>query len=108
MIDIPLHGHGGDATSPCFALRGNRGAELLVFSPMQPKEPHDEPSSVSADEGEVVVDGPDGVAVSLTPDAAVETSHRLLDAGLIAAGQKRLARGEEREEPDAGEPQKSD
>jgi hypothetical protein len=53
-------------------------------------KPYDEASHVSAEEGEVVVDGPDGVAVTLTPDAAVETSHRLLDAGVTAAGQRRL------------------
>jgi len=51
---------------------------------------HDEASKVDADRGEVVVDGPDGVAVSLTPDAAIETSNRLLDKGVTAAGQRRL------------------
>lgn len=48
---------------------------------------HDEPSTVTADHGQVLVDGPDGVAVSLTPDAAVETSDRLLDAATEAQGQ---------------------
>jgi hypothetical protein len=38
---------------------------------------HDKPSSVSGEAGEVMVDGPDGVAVSLTPAAARETSARL-------------------------------
>lgn len=50
----------------------------------------DEPSEVSAEQGEVVVDGPDGVAVSLTPDAAAETSDRLLDGAAQAAGQRLL------------------
>jgi hypothetical protein len=49
---------------------------------------YDEPSEVAAEAGEVIVDGPDGVAVSLTPDAAIETSHRLLDGGLAAHGQQ--------------------
>jgi hypothetical protein len=49
---------------------------------------YEEPSDVNADNGEVIVDGPDGVAVTLTPEAALETSQRLLDAGLEAAGQK--------------------
>ncbi|MDB5697457.1 MAG: hypothetical protein JWN69_261 [Alphaproteobacteria bacterium] len=49
---------------------------------------HSEPSHVSADQGTVVVDGPDGVAVSLTPEAAVETSERLLRAGTQARGQQ--------------------
>ena len=48
---------------------------------------HDEASIVTAEHGQVLVDGPDGVAVSLTPDAAVETSDRLLDAAVEAQGQ---------------------
>ena len=48
---------------------------------------HDEPSTVTAEHGQVMVDGPDGVAVSLTPDAAVETSDRLLEAAVEAQGQ---------------------
>lgn len=51
------------------------------------KRPFNEPSDVSAEQGEVIVDGPDGVAVSLTPEAAVETSHRLLEQGVTAQGQ---------------------
>jgi len=49
---------------------------------------YDEPSDVDAEDGAVVVDGPDGVAVLLTPEAAVETSNRLLDGALLAAGQR--------------------
>ena len=51
---------------------------------------YDEPSEVEAQDGVVVVDGPDGVAVLLTPGAAEETSHRLLDKATEAQGQKRL------------------
>ena len=50
----------------------------------------DDASKVTAEEGEVVVDGPDGVAVSLTPEAAIETGERLQDSGVEAAGQRRL------------------
>lgn len=39
---------------------------------------YDEPSEVDAEEGVVLVDGPDGVSVSLSPEAAEETSDRLL------------------------------
>lgn len=46
------------------------------------------PSDVSAEDGDVIVDGPDGVAISLTPEAALETSQRLLDSGLMAQGQR--------------------
>lgn len=49
---------------------------------------HDEPSEVTAEEGEVMVDGPNGVAVSLTPDAAAETSQRLLFGAAKARGQQ--------------------
>ena len=49
---------------------------------------YDEASEVEAEGGEVLVDGPDGVAVSLTPDAAIETSDRLLDGALTARGQQ--------------------
>jgi ribosomal protein S11 len=48
---------------------------------------HDEASEVAAEHVQVMVDGPDGVAVSLTPDAAAETSDRLLNAALEAQGQ---------------------
>lgn len=49
--------------------------------------PHHEASQVTAEEGEVMMDGPDGYAVSFTPDAALETSERLLRGGLEAHGQ---------------------
>jgi hypothetical protein len=48
----------------------------------------DVPSEVSAEEGNVVVDGPDGVAVTMTPEAAIETSERLLSTGTEAQGQR--------------------
>jgi hypothetical protein len=38
---------------------------------------YDEPSEVIAEAGVVVVDGPDGVAVTLTPQSASETGKRL-------------------------------
>ena len=48
---------------------------------------YDEPSEVKAQDGIVSVDGPDGVAVQLTPGAALETSDRLLDGAAEAQGQ---------------------
>jgi len=44
---------------------------------------YSDPSDVEAKDGSVVVDGPDGVDVKLSPEAATETSDRLL----FAAGQ---------------------
>ena len=48
-----------------------------------------EASEVSAEEGDVIVEGPDGVAVTLTPDAAEETARRLTDAAAKARRQQR-------------------
>ena len=41
---------------------------------------HGEPSEVCAEQGEVIVEGPDGVAVTLTPEAAEETARRMIEA----------------------------
>lgn len=65
---------------------------------MESGKVYDEPSEVSAEDGEVVVDGPDAVAVSLTPGAAIETSNRLFQAGVTARGQK-IARDRPEEPP---------
>ena len=48
---------------------------------------HDEPSEVQADEGEVLVDGPNGVSVSLNHEAALENSDRLVEGAINAKGQ---------------------
>ena len=49
---------------------------------------HGEPSEVRAEEGEVIAEGPDGVAVSVTPEAAAETFARRLYAAAQAQGQR--------------------
>jgi hypothetical protein len=51
---------------------------------------YEEPSSVTASDGDVLVKGPDSVDVGLTPDAAEETSNRLLEGSMKARGQRRL------------------
>jgi hypothetical protein len=38
---------------------------------------YNEPSDTNAEAGAVIIDGPDGVAVSMTPRAAAETGKRL-------------------------------
>ena len=48
---------------------------------------HGDPSDVVAEAGEVIVEGPDGVAVSLTPEAAEETGRRMLAAAAEARRQ---------------------
>lgn len=55
-------------------------------------QPHDEPGVATAEGGLVMLDGPDGVAVSMTADAAARTGQSLLDAAKLAERQ----RGEER------------
>lgn len=55
---------------------------------MPDEKVYDEPSEVDAKGGTVVVDGPDSVDVRLTPDAAAETSDRLLFAAAKARGQQ--------------------
>lgn len=49
---------------------------------------HDRASDVCAAQGEVVVDGPDGIAYSMSPEAAAETSERLLAGAAQAQGQR--------------------
>lgn len=53
---------------------------------------YDEATEVDAEDGKVVLDGPDGVAVLMTPAAAEETSHRLLEGALDARGQQIVGR----------------
>jgi hypothetical protein len=47
----------------------------------------EKPGVASAEQGQVILDGPDGVAVAMTPDAARRTAQRLIAAADIAAGQ---------------------
>jgi hypothetical protein len=53
-------------------------------------ELYDEATKVSAKDGEVILDGPDGVDVKLTPEAAQQTSDNLMEGAAKAAGQRRL------------------
>ena len=48
----------------------------------------DTPSETDAVDGEVVLRGPDGVALSMTPEAAEETGRRLLQAAASARRQR--------------------
>lgn len=62
------------------------------------KDVYAKPSDVTAEEGVVNLDGPDGVDVGLTPEAALETSERLFDGATQAAGQgHRIGREDEGE-----------
>jgi hypothetical protein len=62
---------------------------------MTDKTIYDEPSDVDAENGTVVVNGPDAVDVRLTPEAAEETSERLSTGAMKARGQLLLLRSRE-------------
>ena len=47
-------------------------------------EAHDTPTTVTSVDGEVVLDGPDGLGLSMTPAAAKETGKRLVKAAADA------------------------
>lgn len=49
-------------------------------------EVHDDPSTVTAERGTVIVDGPNAVVVTLTPDVALDTADRLIEAATEAEG----------------------
>jgi hypothetical protein len=63
---------------------------------MGDKEVYSDPSEVSAEDGVVNVDGPDSVDVALTPEAARETSDRLLEGAMVAQGQKHFEEQQKR------------
>jgi len=50
----------------------------------------DEATKVTAKDGEVILDGPDGVDVKVTPAAAEETADNLIEGAAEAAGQRRF------------------
>lgn len=52
-----------------------------------PEKIYGDPGAASAESGQVLLDGPDGIAVALSPDAAEETARRLLAAAEAARGQ---------------------
>ena len=58
---------------------------------------YDTPTEVTAEDGKVVLDGPDGVDVTITPQAAETTSERLLSAAMEAHGQKVRKEADQRE-----------
>jgi hypothetical protein len=43
-------------------------------------EPFDIPGEANAEQGHVVLDGPDGVAITMTPAAAEGTAQNLIEA----------------------------
>ena len=58
------------------------------------QQPHDTPTKATAEHGEVMLDGPDGLAVSLTPEAAHKSAADISRAATEAGTQKRPAEEE--------------
>ena len=56
------------------------------------REVFNEPSDCFVEEGLIVQDGPDGVSATFTPEAALETSDRMLEAAMLALGQEAIGR----------------
>ncbi len=44
--------------------------------------PHSQPRDVFHENGEVIIDGPDGAVIAMTPEAALRTAGRLDEAAL--------------------------
>ncbi|MFS0737432.1 hypothetical protein ABC347_10310 [Sphingomonas sp. 1P06PA] len=63
--------------------RACRSKESIMADP----NAHDQASSINAEGGSVLIDGPAGIAVTLTPDAALETAARLQRAAAEARDQ---------------------
>ena len=51
-------------------------------------EPFDTPGEANAEQGHVVLDGPDGVAITLTPAAAEGTANNLIRAARQARAEQ--------------------
>jgi hypothetical protein len=52
-------------------------------------KPHDIPTKATAEKGEVMLDGPDGLALSLTPSAASKSAEAMAKAADKAGKQSR-------------------
>ncbi len=51
---------------------------------------YDEATKVTVKNGEVILDGPDGVGLKITPEAAEQTADNLVEESVRARGQRRM------------------
>lgn len=58
-----------------------------MTDPSTMPQPHSEPGIASAEDGLVILDGPNGVAVTMTPEAAAGTGQSLISAAAVASQQ---------------------
>ncbi|MBE1529471.1 hypothetical protein GGC65_003927 [Sphingopyxis sp. OAS728] len=66
----------------------------MTNSPPHIAEPESEAGVATAEQGIVMLDGPNGVAVSLTPEAAERTGQSLIAAAAAAEQQRAAKRGD--------------
>lgn len=59
-----------------------------MSSEPSPHEAESAPGIATAEQGVVLLDGPDGVAIAMTPEAAEATGRSLIAAAEEAAGQR--------------------
>ena len=57
---------------------------------MGDNEVYDQATRVTAKDGELNLDGPDGVDVKMTPEAAETTAENLTEEAVRARGQRRM------------------
>lgn len=53
-----------------------------------PIKPETQPGVATAEHGQVTLDGPNGVAVAMTPEAAIGTAESLFEAAKLAERQQ--------------------
>ena len=58
------------------------------MSEASPQEPETKPGVATAEQGVVLLDGPDGVAIAMTAEAADATGRSLIAAAEEAVGQR--------------------
>lgn len=58
----------------------------MSSTPARPRRPADQPGQATAHDGVVLLDGPMGVAITLTPKAARQTGANLQSAADLAEG----------------------
>jgi len=59
-----------------------------MADPLSPHEPETEGGNASAQDGQVMLDGLDGTAITMSPEAAISTAHSLLEAAEEASDQR--------------------
>ena len=66
-----------------------------MTNPDRVPQPQSEPGVASAEDGFVILDGPDGVALTMTPTAAERTGQSLIAAARVAEQQSKSRSGQD-------------